>query len=183
MSSDRIVAWHFLTNDGLDRDGNKVEIGQTLSVEGPLTICEHGLHWSERLIDALRYAPGSVLCRVEAWGDVQRESDKGCTRYRKVLAKANIGPILHEFSCRVAEQALKDGGVKDERSWAAINTKRRWLAGDATDDKLAAAWDAAEAAVWAAAEAAEAAWDRQNELLTAMVMELEEFASLKGGDA
>ncbi|MHB1937090.1 MAG: DUF7666 domain-containing protein, partial [Acidobacteriaceae bacterium] len=130
--SNRILAWHFLSDNGLDRDGNEVEIGQTQSVEGPLTICEHGLHWSERLIDALQYAPGSVLCRVEGWGDMQRESDKGCSRHRKVLAKADVSAVLHEFACRVAEQALTDAGVTDQRSWAAISTKRRWLAGDAT---------------------------------------------------
>ncbi|MHB1937026.1 MAG: DUF7666 domain-containing protein [Acidobacteriaceae bacterium] len=215
--SNRILAWHFLDDDGLDRNGNEVEIGQTTSVKGPIVICKHSLHWSERLIDALKYAPGSTLCRVEGWGDVERERDTGCSRHRKVLAKANIAPILHEFACRVAEQALQDAGVKDKRSWAAIETKRRWLAGDASDDELAAAegaawlagdattkelaaarsaawmaaWEsrtaAAEAAAWAVwsarvvrSAAAEVARERQNTLLTQMVMELPEFKGVAG---
>ncbi|MHB1937017.1 MAG: hypothetical protein ACYCOR_10580, partial [Acidobacteriaceae bacterium] len=117
--------------------------------------------------------------------------------------------VLHEFACRVAEQALTDAGVTDQRSWAAISTKRRWLAGDATYEELeAAAWaawaaraatgaagaatEAAWAAAWAAARSAAwaagawAAWEavaieRQNELLTAMVMELPEFKEVAGG--
>ena len=65
-------------------------------------------------------------------------------------------PVLHEFACRCAEQALALVEAPDPRSVAAIATKRAWLRGEATDDELAAAWDAA----WAAAQdAAWAAWD------------------------
>jgi hypothetical protein len=98
-------------------------------------------------------------------------------------------PMLHEFACRCAERALSRIESPDPRSVAAIETKRRWLRGEATDEKLyaawaaaryaardaageaavaaaryaawVAAWDAAVAAAWAAARAA--AWDAERE--------------------
>ncbi len=66
-------------------------------------------------------------------------------------------PLLHEFACREAHSALmrerRAGREPDERLWNAISVKRRWLRGQATDDDLAAAWDAAGEAAW------DAAWD------------------------
>jgi hypothetical protein len=72
---------------------------------------------------------------------------------------------LHEFACRVAENALlkerKAGREPDARIWKALEVKRKWLKGEATDSELAAAREAARAAAWAAAWAAarEAAWE------------------------
>ena len=66
-------------------------------------------------------------------------------------------PILHEFACRCAEDALSRIDNPDPRSINAIVVKRRWIAGEATDEELAAA----EADAWAAARtarAARAAW-------------------------
>lgn len=79
-------------------------------------------------------------------------------------------PILHEFACRCAEDALSRIDNPDPRSINAIVVKRRWIAGEATDEELAAAeadaWAAAEAAAetaWAAAWAAwDASWDAQD---------------------
>lgn len=66
-------------------------------------------------------------------------------------------PVLHEFACRCAEQALALVEAPDPHSVAAIATKRAWLCGEATDDELAAAQDAARAAAWGATRTA--AWD------------------------
>ena len=75
--------------------------------------------------------------------------------------------LLHIFACEVAEQALKQHNIKNKRSWKAIQVKRLWLEGKATDQELrlareqawqayaAAAADAATA--YAAARAAAAA--------------------------
>ena len=63
-------------------------------------------------------------------------------------------PILHEIACRCADDALSRIDIPDPRSINAIAVKRRWIAGEATDDELAEARDAAEAAkrdAWAAA--------------------------------
>lgn len=65
--------------------------------------------------------------------------------------------ILHECACRCAEDALSRIDIPDPRSINAIAVKRRWIAGEATDEELAAA----EADAWAAARtawAARAAW-------------------------
>lgn len=104
-----------------------------------------------------------------------------------LLLREEILPArtLHEFALWCAETALTKANVTDERSWNALNVKRLWLDGKATDKELdaarnaarnaasAAARDAARdaagdatwAAAWAAASAAardaacDAAWD------------------------
>ena len=64
--------------------------------------------------------------------------------------------ILHEFACCCcAEDALSRIDNPDPRSINAIAVKRRWIAGEATDEELAAAWADAEAAL---ADALAAAW-------------------------
>ena len=66
-------------------------------------------------------------------------------------------PVLHEFACQFAGRALnraeRAGYTVDQRSRTAIEIKRRWLRGEATDEELHAARDAA----WSAAR--DAAWD------------------------
>jgi len=71
---------------------------------------------------------------------------------------------MHELACQFAESVLvrerEAGREPDERIWAAIEIKREWLAGRASDKELAAAraaagaaWDAAAGAAWDAARA------------------------------
>ena len=72
-------------------------------------------------------------------------------------------PMLHACACRCAEDALSRIDNPDPRSINAIVVKRRWIAGEATDEELAAAeadaWTAAQDASWdAQAAAAAAAW-------------------------
>ena len=186
--SEVVWAWHFVKDDGTRaQDGVKEIIGKTYSAKGPLVMCENGMHASKRILDALQYAHGSLVRRVECWGEVQIQPDKLCSRHRKPLWQVDATRILHEFACRVAEDALKLAGVTDERCWQAMAAKRRWLAGQATDMDLAAAcdaawaaaWDAARYAAWAAAGAAacdaarsaacDAARERYNGWLTEMV--------------
>lgn len=141
-----------------------------LEVEPPLKMCVHGLHASERIIDALGYAPGPVVCMVELSGEIIRDKDKICAQKRKVIWMYDASSVLHEFACIVAEQALQKereaGKEPDPRSWKAVEMKKRWLRGEATDGELlaarTAAWAAARAA-WAAARtvarAETAAWE------------------------
>ena len=68
-------------------------------------------------------------------------------------------PILHEFACVCAEYALTLIDSPDPRSVKAIEVKRAWMRGEATDEERAAALDAASEAVReAAAWAAPGAW-------------------------
>jgi hypothetical protein len=72
---------------------------------------------------------------------------------------------LHELACVFAERALEEermaGREPDKRLWAAIEAKRKWLAGDISDAELAAAaWSAASrAALDVALAASRAALD------------------------
>jgi hypothetical protein len=57
-------------------DGRPVVIGETLRVDPPPVLCEHGLHASERLWHALAYAPGPLLYRVRLSGEIVRDTNK-----------------------------------------------------------------------------------------------------------
>ena len=162
--TDRWLGWHFLPADRRLRGSREVvEAGRTYRAEGPLVMCRNGMHASTRALDALSYAPGPVVSRVELLGERLDASDKSCARERPVLWIADAATVLHEFACAVAMDALhlteaRGAGV-DPCSWAAIETKRRWLRGEATDAELRAAQSAARRAARSAAWRAEsAAW-------------------------
>ena len=157
--TEHILAWYFLKEDRKLRYApyTPVEPGQVLRVEGPLELCRRGLHASIRPLDALRYAPGSIVCRVEMGGDIIHGDDKLCASERKTLWVADATNALHEFACLCAERELlrrrRAGREPDKRCWAAIEAKRAWLRGEIDDKALAAAVDAAWAAAYAAAAA------------------------------
>src|SRR3990167_1478978 len=168
MGIKQLTGWHFLPGDKRLRYGTKeiVRIGKTIEVEGPLALCKNGLHASRRAIDALIYAPHTsrlYICRVVLSGKIVEGEDKAVATRRKVIAMADCTETLHEFACLVAEDALRKYGNGDSRSQEAINVKRKWLKGAATNTQLEvaswAAWAAAEdrAAAGAARASAEAA--------------------------
>ena len=186
-----IKAWHFVTKDRRLRYGDNryVRAGmvQEMAGDGAPLLCERGMHASTSLLDALRCAPGPIVCRVEIWGDVALGDDKLCGRFRRVLWTVDATVVLHEFACWCAERALRRAKVTDKRCWGAIEAKRAWLRGEISSSELdaaraaamdaaraaasAAAWVAARAAAWAAAwvaawaaawaAALDAAWDAE----------------------
>ena len=181
--------YHFLKEDRKLQFSpfTPVVLEETLVYPGKPKLCKAGFHASERIIDALRYAPGPVLCVVDLGGELIHGDDKAVAQERTVSWMQDISPTLHEFACQVAEEALKEHGVTDERSWKAIEVKRLWLKGEATDKELndarVAAGSAADAAAaawfaaWSAADAAwsaarSAAWSAQNEKLETMIRRL-----------
>ena len=186
----KIQAWHFIHNRTLrfthnDKENVRIRKGQTLHVEPPLEMCSHGLHASINPLDALRYYNNGdpiTVCRVELWGTMIKGDDKICAEFRKVLWHADCTNTLHLFACWCAEETLKLVDKPDPRSVAAIEVKRKWVDGKATDDELAAAgaaaWAAARDAAWDAAWAAAraTAWDTasdaQNHQLIHMLKEL-----------
>jgi len=126
-------------------------------------MCEVGMHASRRPIDALKYAPGPVVCRVRVWGDIQEDVDKLVGRNREVLWMADATRELHQFGvwC-VRHTPLADGRtvwdlLTDPRSRNAVETKELWLRGEATDSDLRAACSAADGAACRAANGA--AWN------------------------
>ena len=180
MIRDKVLGWHFLTKDrklGYG-DGRIVRPGETYSVNYPErsfrkpSSCESGMHASIRIMDALVYAPGSIICRVELMNP-EYDSDKMVSRSRKVLWMLDAEKLLHHFACDCAEKALNDVPTEpDPRSVEAIRVKRLWIDGSATNDEL----DAARSASWSAAGSAagsaarSAAESEQNIRLVKMVV-------------
>src|SRR5574337_381561 len=92
-----ILAWHFV-GDKL-RDGSPVpDDGVWLEHGGPLIMCESGLHASRDPFDALRYAPGPILCRVECGGIVFEEKDKLVCSQRRIIARKDATEGLRYFA-------------------------------------------------------------------------------------
>jgi hypothetical protein len=154
--SKTVLAWHFV-NDRL-RDGRPIPAdGVELRHEnGPVVMCQSGLHASRSLLDALNYAPGHTLCRVEMRDIVAEDDDKLVARSRTILWRIDAEPVLRQFARDCALEVL--------HLWAAPDVVVEYLlTGDeslraaARDAARAAAWDAA----WAAARdaARDAAWD------------------------
>lgn len=87
--------------------------------------------------------------------------DEGLSAYDKLYAVLREefipAPILHEFACVCAENALSFIENPDPRSIKAIEVKRAWIHGKATDEELHTAYDAANAAYVAARAARSAA--------------------------
>ena len=100
----------------------------------------------------------SIAQRREHWSAMdilELENIPAADRLWAVLREELIdAPLLHEFACRCAERALSRIENPDPRSLRAIEVKRTWLRGEATDEELAAAQDAALAAAQDAALAA-----------------------------
>ena len=153
--------WHFLPGDGRlwgkgklpETERIEVHAGVTYRIEGTPRPCKHGLHASRRAVDALGYAPnaqGLIICRVRLGGTIMEDFDKACATERTVLWMADATRALHEFAMWCAEGALTGSNVRDERPWRALEVKRRWLDGQATDEELAIARAAAQEAARAA---------------------------------
>jgi hypothetical protein len=82
----KVMAWYFCGSDRKLRygDGRAIVDGETLTVDCEPILCQQGLHASIKLRDALAYAPGLVLCRVEV-GDFVVGKDKLAGKSRRVV--------------------------------------------------------------------------------------------------
>jgi hypothetical protein len=166
MKSKKILAWHF-TNGMKLRDGQPLEMGKTYRFEGALEMCAKGYHASIDMRDALSYAPGFQVSRVECSGDMDQQSDKLVCRNRKVLWTLDAKKIILAWSIRVATDAVKTAKkVCTDKAWNAwadlwISGKDRTYANAAANaanaDYAANAADDAAYAAYAAAYAANAA--------------------------
>ena len=201
MNSDgSVLAWHF-AGDKL-RDGRPLPAdGEWLEHDGPVVICESGLHASQRIIDALQYAPGATICRVRCQGDIARESDKIACRRRKIVWRIDGEELLRDFSrwaawsvidlwdapqvvreylatgnedLRAAARAATDdvsGSATRAASWAALGAASGSTSRAASLAALGAASWVATLAESGAASRA-ASWAAQNRQLTAMVRDV-----------
>jgi len=152
-------AWHFIKNNKrLGYGDNRiVKTNRTYKVQGEIQICGNGMHGSKRIIDALKYANGSIVCRVDITGGIIEDDDKIVGRNRRIIWMRDVTNILHEFACRCAEDDIRLVSEPDPRSIAAIKAKRDWLAEKISDEELATAWEAGGHAAWEAA--GHASWE------------------------
>ena len=153
--------WHIARNDcRLDYgDGRLIVRGQTLTVEGEIALCDYGLHACERLIDALAYAKGTVICKVELGDDAHTEEDKAVSRKRTCLAMTTA-----EDGERIMRQFARWCALDVAHVWEMPGVVRQFL--ETGDESLrntarATAWNAIGDAAWATAWNAtwNAAWD------------------------
>jgi len=150
-----VTAWHFVGKTL--RNGEPIPAdGETLRYDGPLKMCVSGLHASERIIDALQYAPGDTICLVECGGEIVMGGDKFICRERTILWRVNGERLLRKFARKQALSVI--------HLWDAPDVVRQFL--ETGDDKLRdaamkatrtvaglAAWDTAWAVAWDAARA------------------------------
>lgn len=129
--------WHFLPNDFRLRfkDSREAKIGVWLRAIGTVKLNKNGMHGAKTLMDALDYAPGVRLCRVEVDGEIAETDRYLVGRRRKVLAWLNARDVLLEFRRWCAKQ------VADK--WGAPPVVRNYLN---TGENRAAAKRAIEAA-------------------------------------
>ena len=178
------LAWHFAGTQM--RDGTPLGApGEIETYDGPLAMYSSGLHASERLLDALDYAPGPLLRRVRLSGEILRYDDKMVASRREILWECDMAPALRLFARWSALQVrhlwqepmpgvvlefLMTGredirAAAGDAAMAAARDAAMAAAGDAARD---AAWDAAGDAAWAAAWAA--AWDAAGDAAWAAAM-------------
>ena len=139
-----MLAWHFV-NSTL-RNGDPVPAdGVPLIFTGPLRLCASGLHASVDPFDALQYAPGAILCRVECDEIGEEEKNKFVCRKRTILCRKDASEMLRYFA---RMQALSVVHLYHNPPDVVLDYL---MTGD--ESIRAAAWDAARAAAWDAARA------------------------------
>jgi hypothetical protein len=140
-------------------DGREVIEGITHTVEGPPVLCEHGLHASTRIIDALSYMPGPYLWIVELGGEVVHGDDKAVATERTYFRGADMTEVLREFARRQALiniELIRPYTDKSDLIYDWLTTGNENMR-DAAADAARAAADAVYAAARAARAAAYAA--------------------------
>ena len=182
-------AWYFAheSNKLQYGDGRKIKIGETHTIDCIPQCCKKGLHGSIKILDALSFAKGSIIYRVDIKDKIDKQNDKICGQSRTYLyGGINIEKELHVFSrwCalqviylwnapQVVIEYLKTGNeslrtaawdatraAASDTAWDAARAAAWDAALDAASVARAVAWNAARAAAWNAARAAawNAAW-------------------------
>lgn len=164
--SQSVLAYHFV--GATLRDGQPIPPNnEWLEHKGRIEMCYSGLHASVCPFDALQYAPGATLCRVELDGEIISQTDKIVGRRRKILKRIDATQLLRLFARQcaldvvhlwespdVVKQYLETG---EESLRAAVGDAAGAVWDAARNAARAAAWDAAVAAARVAAYAASAA--------------------------
>jgi hypothetical protein len=135
-------------------------------------MCNNGLHASETPLNALYYAPGSLVCRVRLHGERDKGFDKVCARYRTVLWMADAENLLRAFAADCAQDLLERerqaGREPDRALWAAVSASRLYSQGEIDLAEMVVAHnttrisrpDGKDFSAWHAAHAARACCNR-----------------------
>ena len=146
-------AWHFCKGERL-RDGQTLTKGKTYEYQGKLELCYSGLHASLKILDALRYAPGNTICRVECSGHILESFDKLVCSKRKVLWYIEGEKILRKFA-RLCALDVAHLWKPSELVLEYLKTGKESLREDARKESASAFTYAASAATAASSAAAE----------------------------
>jgi hypothetical protein len=157
------TAWHFTGNTL--RDGSPIPaIGETLVFPHKVEMCRSGYHWSLKPHQALKFAPGATLHKVNFGGYVEIGDEKGVSSERTIIASIDATYLLRRFA---ADQALGVSHLWDMPKvvhdyLTTLDESEREAARDAVRDAARVdarsyAWCAAWDAAWCAA--LDAAWD------------------------
>jgi len=94
-----MLGWYFSNNSKQLRygDGRKIRPGITHKVTGVPFLCQWGLHASKNIVDALIWAPGLYIWRVELSGQLKFSSDKMVASERKYLWGYRSEDIFKKF--------------------------------------------------------------------------------------
>jgi hypothetical protein len=144
MQERKILAWHFC-GDTL-RDGRPIPPdGEVLEHEGELIMCAKGLHASVKIMDALSYSPGYIICRVKCEGRIIKDTDKLVCSKRTIIWRIQGEKVLRLFARQRALSVI--------HLWNAppvvkeyLETGKEEIRDAARAAARAAAWDAARAA-------------------------------------
>ena len=157
--SKTVQAYHF-TNGYHLRDGQLLETGREYVFDGTPMMCESGYHASRHVFDALKYAPGSILSRVECREITDECDDKIVCKRRTVIQTIDATDLLLRFARMCALDVI--------HLWEAPDIVIRYLktgdeslrdaARSAAWDAWSAAWDTGDAARDTRDDAREAAW-------------------------
>jgi hypothetical protein len=151
-------AWHFVDKTLRDRRPIPPD-GEWLKHDRELVMCQSGLHASTQVIDALVYAPGDTLCRVEVGGEIIYGGDKLVATERRILWRIDAKNLLREAARLFALEVIDlwDDPPKAVREYLITGSPRLQLRAALAARAMGAR--ATRAAARATAEAARAAGD------------------------
>ena len=166
--SKTVLAYHF--TDGWQlRDGQPLVVGSEYVFDGDPVMCARGYHASRHVFDALEYAPGATLSRVECREVTEERDDKLVCKRRTVIQTIDATELLRKFARMCALDVVHLWEAPDivirylktgDESLRDAARSAAWEASSASSARASGAASSAEAAAWSAAwEASSAAWD------------------------
>jgi hypothetical protein len=189
QTAERIFGWWFC--GATLRDGSPIPAdGVWLPKIDNIELCKCGYHGSLHPFDALKYAPGEILCRCEYRGIITYDTDKFVAQERRIIQRMDASEMLRYFARMQAVSVAHlwdppdvvldylmsgDHGLRAaamDAAWAAARAAARNAAWAVARDVARAvarnaARNAARDAAWTAARAAasDAAWTAFAELV------------------